>query len=106
MISLRSIILISLIGVPITALSAFPADQDDETPWNVVSVGPTRIAVPKGWRSFDKITPNMPLYRQGDGIGVPVVDETKAPLQIGLTVGKFSGSKESVKEIMSALVEE
>lgn len=105
MIGLRSTVFMSLVGVAITAPSARPADKGDEAPWEVVSVGPGRIAVPKGWRSFDKIRPNMPLYRQGDGIGLPALDETKSPLQIGLTVEKFPGSKESIKEIMRGLVE-
>lgn len=105
MIGLRSITLLSLVGVVLGAPLARSADKGDATPWEVVSVGPGKIAVPKAWRSLDKIKPNMPLYRQGDGIGVPELDETKSPLQVGLTVEKFPGSKESLKEIMSGLVD-
>jgi hypothetical protein len=105
MIYLRSIILLSLIGASTRALPARAADKGAEQPWELVSLGPGKIAVPRGWRSIEKIKPNMPLYRQGDGIGVPALDETKSPLQIGLTAEKFANSKESVKEIMNGLVE-
>jgi hypothetical protein len=105
MIGFRSIVLMAWVGVAITAPPAHTADRGDETPWEVVAVGPGKLAVPKGWRSLDKNKPNMPLYRQGDGIGVPALDDTQAPLQIGLTVEKLPGSKESVKEIMSSLAE-
>ncbi|MEX0716796.1 MAG: hypothetical protein WD066_09420 [Planctomycetaceae bacterium] len=47
----------------------------------------------------------MPLYRQGDGIGVPAVDETDAPLQIGMTVEKFRPAKETIDEIANGLAE-
>jgi hypothetical protein len=96
---------VSLAVVAIAATTARPADKDGETPWEVVPIGTARIAVPRGWRSMDKIKPTMPVYRQGDGIGVPALDETKAPLQIGMTIEKFPGKRESVKEIMRGLVE-
>ncbi|MGH9814142.1 MAG: hypothetical protein ACRD4T_13500 [Candidatus Acidiferrales bacterium] len=88
----------------ITAPPACPADKGGESPWEVVAVGPGRLAVPRGWRSIDRIKPTMPVYRQGDGLGVPALDETQAPLQIGLAVEMFPGSKESVKAIMSGLI--
>jgi hypothetical protein len=105
MIGLRSIIRMSLVGLAITAPPDGAADKGDERPWEVVSFSHVRIAVPRGWRSFDGIKPHMPLYRQGDGIGVPALDETNAPLQIGLTVEKFPNTKESVDEIVSGLAE-
>jgi hypothetical protein len=76
----------------------------DEAPFDVVTAGPGgKIAVPKGWRSFDKIKPEMLIYRQGDGIGVPALDETQAPLQIGMTLEKFGGSKETPRQIVDQL---
>jgi hypothetical protein len=81
------------------------AHDSDEVPWEEVSVGAGKIAVPKGWRSFTRLGPNTVLYRQGAGIGVPALDETKSPLQIGLTVEKFPGSKDPVDEVMGGLVE-
>ncbi|MGH8622416.1 MAG: hypothetical protein ACRET3_09780 [Burkholderiales bacterium] len=45
----------------------------------------------------------MPVYRQGDGIGVSAVDETGAPLQIGLTVEKFPPARESTATIAREL---
>lgn len=52
---------------------------------------------------MDGIKPTMPIYRQGDGIGVPGVDETGAPLQIGLTVEKFPAAEESTETIAKEL---
>lgn len=52
---------------------------------------------------MDGIKRTMPIYRQGDGIGVPAVDETGAPLQIGLTVEKFPPAKESTETIAREL---
>jgi hypothetical protein len=80
--------------------------KGDKTPWELVPVGRGKMAVPKGWRNLDNIKPGMILYRQGDGKGVPLVDETKSPLQIGLVVEKFSGAIKSVKDIMNGLVKE
>jgi hypothetical protein len=102
---LSRILLLSLAVVAIVAASARPAEKEDETPWEVVPVGSARVAMPRGWRSMDKIKPTMPVYRQGDGVGVPALDETKSPLQIGMTVEKFPGTRESVEQIMRGLVE-
>lgn len=102
MIHPRGIVLIS-ICVALTA--AFSHATERETPWSVVSFGTTRIAVPKAWRNFDKMKPNMPLYRQGDGISVPRLDETQAPLQIGMTVETYPGTQESIGAIVTSLVE-
>lgn len=104
MAGLRSIALVSVIGVAVLAPRARPADKD-EASWEAVSLGAAKLAIPKGWRSLDKIKPNMPLFRQGDGLGVPALDETKSPLQIALIVEKSPGSKASVKEVMDGLVE-
>ena len=90
----------------IAASPARAADRAAEVPWELVPVGPGKIAVPKGWRSFDSIQPRMILYRSGDGIGVPALDETKALLQIGLTVETFPGANGPIKNIMDSLVQQ
>lgn len=102
----RAVQLLLAVLALIAASPARAADKVAETPWEVVAVGPGKIAVPKGWRSFDNIRPRMVLYRSGDGIGVPALDETKAPLQIGLTVEQFPGAKEPIKNIMDSLVQQ
>lgn len=95
---------LSFVSVLMTAPGAGAADGIGEAGWEVAAVGAARIAVPKGWRSLDNIRPNMPVYRQGDGIGVPATDETGAPLQIGLTVEKLPHLTESAEQIMRGLV--
>ena len=71
--------------------------------WETASADPAKVAVPKGWRGFDGIKRTMPIYRQGDGIGVPAVDETGEPVQIGLTVEKFPPARESTETIAKEL---
>lgn len=78
--------------------------QLPDSNWIMISVGTGKIAVPKGWRDFRGIRPPMVLYRQGDGIGVPIVDETGSALQTGMTAEKFPTAKQSVGEIMDGLV--
>jgi hypothetical protein len=82
-----------------TALIATAEPAPSNHPWEVASSGKVSVAVPKDWRSFDGIQPAMVIYRQGDGIGVPMVDETGAPLQIGITVEKFPPSEDSIEVI-------
>jgi hypothetical protein len=78
--------------------------QETQKQWEVVRAGSASIAAPKDWRSVRSPQRQMLLYRQGDGIGVPAVDETGAPLQIGLTVERFAKTKESLKEGIEGLV--
>ncbi|MBI1371362.1 MAG: hypothetical protein GC159_01180 [Phycisphaera sp.] len=81
------------------------AEEESNTPWEVIKVGNGAIAVPRGWRSFDGLKPTMPIMRQGDGIGVPLVDETSSPLQIGLTVELFPESSDSVRQTVDKLID-
>ena len=101
----RAIRLVLAVLPLIAASPARSADGTAEAPWELVAVGPGIIAVPRGWRNFDNIQPGMVLYRSGDGIGVPALDETKAPLQIGLTVEKFPGAKGPIQNIMNRLIQ-
>ena len=78
--------------------------QPPDSAWVTIAVGTGKIAVPKGWRDFRGIRPPMIIYRQGDGIEVPVVDETRSPFQTGLTVEKLPAAKESVGEIIDGLI--
>jgi hypothetical protein len=102
----RAVLLLPAVLSLIAASPARAADTATQAPWELVAVGPGTIAVPKGWRSFDNIHPRMVLRRGGDGIGVPALDETKAPLQIGLIVERFPGAKEPIHDIMDSLVQQ
>jgi hypothetical protein len=72
--------------------------------WEIVTADTAKIAVPREWRNMDGIEVMRPIYRQGDGIGVPSTDELGAPMQIGLTVEKFPVSEESTEIIAKELV--
>lgn len=98
-------LLLFLAHAAIVAPQCCFADSGKEAPYEKVSIGAGKIAVPKGWRDSKKLGPNIVLFRGGDGIGVPAFDETRAPLQIGLTVEKFADAKEPLKSIMNDLVE-
>jgi hypothetical protein len=84
---MKSLLTLLLVAFSQCAFGAGETASGD--PWDLVSADSAAIAVPKDWRRFDGMQPTMPIYRQGDGIGVPSVDETGAPVQIGLTVEKF-----------------
>jgi len=73
------------------------------TNFEIVSAESAKIAVPEGWRSFDGLERSWMIYRQGDAIGVPAIDEAGSPLQIGLTVEKLPASRESTETIARAL---
>ncbi len=88
-----------LLLISVTSLIARAEPAQSNTPWEVASSNTTSVGVPRDWRSFDGIQPAMVIYRQGDGIGVPMVDETGAPLQIGITVEKFPPSADSIDAI-------
>lgn len=67
---------------------------DPRTPWEVLEVGPGSIAVPRGWRNLDGLRPRTLVFRQGDGIGIPLLDDTGQPLQAGLVVEQLSPATE------------
>lgn len=95
-----------LVAAAVAASPVRSIGKDTERPWDVVSVGRGKIAVPKGWRNLDKVKPGMVIFRQGDGIGVPKEDETGSPLQIGLNIEMFPKIKESLRQIADGLAEE
>lgn len=76
----------------------------EDVPWDVAAAGEARIAVPKGWRRLDNPTRHMLAMWQGDGKGVPLLEDAGSPLQIGLTVERFPASESSLKEIVNGLV--
>lgn len=92
---MKSVLLFLLTAASLLAAPATPSTDR----WDVATTGTVSVGVPKGWRKMDGIRPDMLIFRQGDGIGVPIVDETKAPLQIGLTVEKFAPSEDSTEAI-------
>ncbi|OAI47669.1 hypothetical protein AYO44_09225 [Planctomycetaceae bacterium SCGC AG-212-F19] len=82
------------------------AEPVPENLWEVVDLGSAWVALPKNWPDMKKIGgPRMLLYRQGsDTPGVPPLDDTGAPLQMGMSVEKFPKEKQSLREVMDALV--
>jgi ankyrin repeat protein len=60
--------------------------------WEIYGDEEFCLIIPRGWRQatsdIQLMHPNIQLYLSGDGIGVPPVDETGEPLQIGLSVEK------------------
>lgn len=83
-------------------LVAIPAFAQDDLPFETVRFDGGAMAVPKDWRSVD--VPGELLYRQGDGIGVPAVDETDSPLQIGMSIAKRPDSNYPLDLLTEALV--
>jgi hypothetical protein len=102
----RRIAVLVLFQIALVTSSAEAIDDDASKDWEAVSVGSGTIAVPKNWRSFDKLKRSMLIYRQGDGIGIPATDENGNALQVGLMVEKFPETKETVKEMMDGLIDQ
>src|SRR5439155_6327458 len=48
-----------------------PASRPAAAPWDIVKGDGFALAVPRGWRKMDGISPRMIVFRQGDGIIVP-----------------------------------
>jgi hypothetical protein len=76
----------------------------EEKNWEAAKGEGFALIVPRGWRSFDRPPGRMKLHLTGDGIGVPMVDETGAPLQIGMTVECFPNTKDAPADGAAALV--
>lgn len=68
-------------------------------PWDIVRDKEFTIAIPRGWRKADfLLSPKIRLYLNGDGIGAPMVDETRTPIQIGMMIERYANVKESPVE--------
>jgi hypothetical protein len=107
---LRLLILSAFITILVGSLASraqapqkLPPAEKGGKPWEVISFEGGAIAVPRGWREFPSLG-RMVLHRQGDGVGVPALDENREPLQTGLTVEKFPNTKESPKEGVQGLL--
>jgi hypothetical protein len=74
------------------------------SPWEVAKAGPLSVAVPRGWRNLDGVRPNIPVFRQGDGIGIPALDDTGEPLQAGLVVEELTRAKGSLREVAADIL--
>jgi hypothetical protein len=91
---------LAILGTAEATSAAPAATQPTTSPagaHEVVKTDEFAMAVPSGWRDFRGAPRQFKMFRQGDGKGVPLVDETGAPLQIGLTVEKFRDPK-SIEE--------
>src|SRR5687768_9944126 len=56
------------------------------------------VAIPTAWRVQRDMQPTMPFYISGDGRGLPALDETGQPLQIGMTIEHWPTVKVSLEE--------
>jgi len=63
------------------------------------------LVIPPGWRNItDLAFGNRKLYLNGDGIGPPAIDETGAPLQIGMTVEMWANTTDSLEKGLEDLI--
>ncbi len=89
------------------ALASFVSAQQaprSSDPWQVVRVGPGSIAVPRDWRILDGLRPRTLVFRQGDGIGIPLLDDTGQPLQAGVVVEEHFSAKKNLREIADEIL--
>lgn len=71
------------------------APAETQPAWEVVKGKGFTIAIPRGWRKLPMPIGHHVLYINGDGIGVPAIDETGSPIQMGFTVERYSKLKAS-----------
>ena len=63
------------------------------------------LVIPPGWRNITELASgNRKLYLNGDGIGVPAMDETGAPLQVGMMVEMWANTKDSLEKGVESLI--
>jgi len=87
----------------VVGFASFSPASSAEPLWEIAVAGNGRIAVPTGWRKMDGIRPGLAIYRLGDGIGVPITDETGEPLQIGIVVESASPDASTLEAVTEAL---
>jgi hypothetical protein len=90
----------------VVGFASFSPASSAEPLWEIAVAGNGRIAVPTGWRKMGGIRPGLAIYRLGDGIGVPITDETGEPLQIGIVVEAASPDASTLAAVLEALKRE
>src|SRR5687768_16364727 len=104
---MRTVVLAVLLIV-MPALVAAAQDKPTTVPGadngaqQIVKDADFAVAVPTGWRDNFRAPPRFAMFRNGDGIGVPMTDEAGEPLQVGLTIERFRTEK-SVDNILDDL---
>jgi hypothetical protein len=64
--------------------------DDPDASWMLATGDGCAIAVPRDWKSMDKFTPQVLIFRQSNGTdNIPTVDETGSTLQIQIIVEKI-----------------
>lgn len=80
-----------------TTTTSAPAKEDK--PWQIIRDKEFTLGVPRGWRKIDMVLSRVHrLYMNGDGIGAPLMDETRAPIQIGMAVERYANQKVTAVE--------
>ncbi len=109
-----AIVAIALLGglagkekAPLSRPATQTAPCDTQPAWEVVKGEGFTIAIPRGWRKLPMPIGHHVLYVNGDGLGVPAIDETGSPIQTGLTVERYSkldsSTMEGAKENLASL---
>jgi hypothetical protein len=63
---------------------------DPDGPWEKVEEGGAALAVPKGWTTLDKFSPQVLIFRKSNGQGgVPKTDEAGAQLEAQMILEKI-----------------
>ena len=87
----------------VVGFASFSPASSAEPLWEIAVAGNGRIAVPTGWRKMEGIRPGLAIFRLGDGIGVPITDETGEPLQIGIVVEGASPDASTLEAVTESL---
>jgi hypothetical protein len=75
--------------VALVFVSGVSLRADEDAPWETAKDEGCAIAMPKGWTTLDKFSPQVLMFRRSDGQGgVPAKDENGAELQAQIIVEK------------------
>jgi len=79
---------------PATKPTTKPTTRGAKPPWTVIRTAEYAVAVPSRWRRRGPILRHV-IYANGDGLAGPVVDETGAPIQIGMSVERYGTTRDT-----------
>ena len=89
-INLQVLFVLIVLGTLVAARGQTKPYDDPDASWMVATGDGCAIAVPREWKSMDKFTPQVLLFRQSNGTdNIPTVDETGSTLQLQIIVEKI-----------------
>jgi len=108
--NLRMLFVVVVLGTVVAARAQTKPYDDPDASWMVATGEGCAIAVPRDWKSLDKFSPQVLVFRQSNGTdNIPTVDETGSTLQLQIIVEKVRmvpGLSDSANVLASRIMNE